>query len=79
MEMEQKTIIQYIYLFLFICLILILSFTVVYLIKNAELIKAEPIKFGMNQYKFTKCSCYLSNGELVSFGDNQINILNFTG
>ena len=79
MEMEQKTIIQYVYLVLFICLILILSFTVVYLIKNVELIKAEPIKFGMDQYKFISCSCYLENGKKVSFGEPIINLLNFTG
>ena len=76
-KMETQKINPYIYLVLFLVMIALLSFTIVYLIKNVELIKSDAIVFGMKQHNFNSCMCKLPNGQTVSFGD--IKILNING
>lgn len=58
--------IQIIYLVLIFILILILSFLCFYLVRNVNLLKSEPIKFGITKYGFDSCSC-MKDGNFINF------------
>ena len=40
----------------------ILVVTIVYFIKNANLIKSDPFNYAMKQHNFSICSCFDSSG-----------------
>ena len=54
--------IDYIYLVLIFIFIVVLTFTIIYFVKNANLIKSDPLIYGMKKHNFTSCSCFDSNG-----------------
>lgn len=63
--MKQENI-QLIFLVMIFILIVIMSFLCFYLVKNVNLLKSEPIKFGITKYGFDSCSCMLT-GKFVNF------------
>jgi len=53
---------DYIYLILILIFLVILVFTIVYFVKNANLIKSDPFIYAMKKHNFSSCSCFDSNG-----------------
>ena len=55
MKQELK---QTIFLISMIVFIIMVLFMIVFLIKNKDLLKANPIEYGIKMYNFTHCTCY---------------------
>ena len=62
--MENKR--QTLFLVLILIFIIILIFMMVFLIKNFELLKSDPIMYGIKHYKFDSCYCYYGQ-EMIKF------------
>ena len=67
--MESKQKIQILYLIIIVIAILILSFTVTVLLKNIDLLKKDPINYGMEINKYYNCVCY--GDKIVSYDLNK--------
>lgn len=63
MKQETKQTLFLVLIFIFIILLL---FTMVYLIKNVEVIKNNPIVYGIKINNFTYCKC-LKDNILINF------------
>jgi hypothetical protein len=74
---------DYIYIILIFIFIVLLIFTIIYFVKNANLIKSDPLIYGMKKHNFTSCSCFDSKGNnYQSYGEGFIfvdNSLKFGG
>jgi hypothetical protein len=77
---DKQEIINWVILGMIVIFIISLVFTIVYLIKNANLIKSDPFMYAMKQHNFTSCSCfdsdgkyYENNGTIFIMVDNKIN------
>ena len=53
---------DYLYFILILIFLVLLMFTIVYFVKNANLIKSDPLIYGMKKHNFTSCSCFDSSG-----------------
>lgn len=71
--MERNEKIQVIYLFLISIFIVIIIFTLVFLIKNKELIQKDPINYAIDKRGFSYCTCLINN-QMVYFGGTNTNI-----
>ena len=62
METKDKT--QLIFLILILFALVIFTYTIVVLIKNIELIKQDPIQYGIEKNNFYSCVCYSDYGTI---------------
>lgn len=74
-EKPRKNNIQVIFLVLMFISIIIFSYTITILIKNIDLIKKDPIQFGIEKNNFYSCVCY-SNLGTVFYGINTTDYIN---
>ena len=65
--MKQETK-QAIFLILMTIFIILLIFVIVFLVKNKDLIKSNPIDYGVKLYNFSYCNCFKDN-QFVKFPD----------
>jgi len=61
--MDRKEKIQLTFMILIIIFMAMLLFSIVYLIKNVNEIKSDPINYGMRNRGYSTCSCNTPQGE----------------
>lgn len=66
--MKQETK-QTLFLVLMVIFIVLLLFALVTFIKNSEIIKNDPIVYGIKVHNFTYCTC-LKDNTLINFPNN---------
>lgn len=60
---ESKITITLIYLLLISIAVAALIFLSVKLVKNIDIIKSDPLSYGMNVHNFSSCSCIDGDGK----------------
>ena len=69
----KEEIQQYLILALILVFLIILVFTIVIFVRNVNLIKSDPLIYGMKRHNFIDCSCFDSSGNYyVSSGEGFI-------